>query len=48
MLTAGPGLTHLTPVEVATFQSIICALLTPPPYVPRGARAVPAPFQQAR
>ncbi len=32
--TAGPGLTHRTPVAVATSQSIICTLLTPPPYVP--------------
>src|SRR5712691_10680429 len=35
LLTCGPGLTQRTPVEVATSQSIICALLTPPPYVPR-------------
>src|SRR6266849_7032759 len=34
-LTCGPGLAQRTPVEVATSQSIICALLTPPPYVPR-------------
>src|SRR6266487_2177155 len=33
-LTWGPGLAQRTPVEVATSQSIICALLTPPPYVP--------------
>ena len=32
-LTCGPGLAHLTPVEMATSQSIICPLLTPPPYV---------------
>ena len=32
-LTCGPGRTHLTPVEIATSQSIICPLFTPPPYV---------------
>ncbi len=36
-LTCGPGRAHLTPVEMATSQSIICPLLTPPPYVLGGA-----------
>ena len=35
-LTWGPGRAHLTPVEMARSQSIICPLLTPPPYVLRG------------
>src|SRR5580704_5067076 len=41
-LTSGPGRAQRTPVEVATSQSIICALLTPPPYVPRPPGADPA------
>ncbi len=32
-LTCGPGRANLVPVEMATSQSIICPLLTPPPYV---------------
>ena len=40
--TCGPGRTQRTPVAVATFQSIICALLTPPPYVPARPGAPPA------
>ena len=32
-LTWGPGRAQRTPVEMATSQSIICPLLTPPPYV---------------
>src|SRR5581483_457511 len=35
--TGGPGRTNLTPVEMATSQSIICPLLTPPRYVPAEA-----------
>src|SRR6266851_3701998 len=55
MLTWGPGRAHLTPVEVATFQSIICEVLTPPPYVgwsparrPAGSLRVPGPSRRGR
>src|SRR5215470_19566279 len=33
-LTCGPGLTHRTPVEIASSQSIICPLLTTTRYDP--------------
>src|SRR6266516_6795512 len=41
-LTWGPGRTHLTPVEIATSQSIICPLFTPPRYVLRAMTRGPA------
>src|SRR6516225_1228500 len=44
-LTCGPGLTHRTPVEIASSQSIICPLLTTTRYDPGpapGDAAIPA------
>src|SRR6266480_5848142 len=44
-LTCGPGLTHRTPVEIASSQSIICPLLTTTRYDPGpapGDTAMPA------
>ncbi len=41
MLTCGPGLTQRTPVAVATCQSIICVVLTPPPYVDKAVSVLP-------
>src|SRR5215831_12615103 len=38
-LTCGPGLTHRTPVEIASSQSIICPLLTTTRYDPGPAPA---------
>src|SRR5580693_10164864 len=41
ILTGGPGLTQRTPVAVATCQSIICVVLTPPPYVDKTVSVPP-------